>query len=247
MAAHKTGLTIRCETCQCTFYVPLCRASSARFCSSKCYVVKEGHRIGLLQHERRAGKWLTCPECGKTFYRHPSTQNRLRCSKRCANKYIGRLYKGNKRRTAQLREAAKLADHTTPQTRARLSIAMHKAIAEGRLILRRGPENNQWKGGITPLASLIRHCSKYSEWRTQIFTRDDYSCQNCHIRGGILHADHCPIPFATIVERYKLRTLEAALKCAKLWDTNNGRTLCKTCHQRRHGLLPKKVELPKAA
>ncbi len=25
--------------------------------------------------------------------------------------------------------------------------------------------------------------------------------------------------------------MEEALKCEAIWDTNNGRTLCETCHQ----------------
>jgi hypothetical protein len=41
--------------------------------------------------------------------------------------------------------------------------------------------------------------------------------------------------------------LRDAVKCKALWDTRNGRTLCKPCHMESHGLRKQKVELIKAA
>jgi 5-methylcytosine-specific restriction endonuclease McrA len=93
---------------------------------------------------------------------------------------------------------------------------------------------------------IIRHCQKTREWRWKIFTRDDFTCRLCGKRGsGNLHADHYPTTFAYIIRRYRIRTLEDAMKCKALWQTNNGRTLCEDCHRKRHGI--KKVALKKAA
>lgn len=54
------------------------------------------------------------------------------------------------------------------------------------------------------------------EWRSAVFTRDDYTCQICEIRGGRLQADH--------IEPYSLRP-DLRL------DIGNGRTLCEACHR----------------
>ena len=45
--------------------------------------------------------------------------------------------------------------------------------------IRRGSKNNKWKGGITPLVQQIRHCFKYRQWRSDVFTRDSYVCVLC--------------------------------------------------------------------
>jgi len=64
---------------------------------------------------------------------------------------------------------------------------------------------------------LIRKSSKYKEWRSAVFERDNYTCQMCNIQGGVLHADHI-YPFAVFKE---LR-----------FELSNGRTLCFRCHFR---------------
>lgn len=42
-----------------------------------------------------------------------------------------------------------------------------------------GENGSNWKGGITPLNYIIRHCAKYNFWRTEIFKRDNYTCLLC--------------------------------------------------------------------
>lgn len=69
--------------------------------------------------------------------------------------------------------------------------------------------------GISSANEKARKSDRYREWRKGVFQRDDYTCQVCGTRGGILHADHIQ-PFAVF---RKLR-----------FDLDNGRTLCVTCH-----------------
>jgi len=96
----------------------------------------------------------------------------------------------------------------------------------------RGEKSHNWEGGITSLNKMIRHSIEYKFWRTHIFQRDNYTCQDCKIRGGVeLHSDHI-IPFSFILASYKIKTLEDALKCEFLWDIRNGRTLCILCHKK---------------
>ena len=87
-----------------------------------------------------------------------------------------------------------------------------------------------WKGGITPLYQKIRSCLEYRLWRSDCFRRDDFTCQTCRIRGGNLIVDHIK-RFSVIIAEHKITSLEEALACEELWDINNGRVLCVSCHK----------------
>lgn len=80
-----------------------------------------------------------------------------------------------------------------------------------------GEGNPSWKGGITPENKRIRRSKEYMKWREAVFNRDDHTCQACHVRGGVLNADHIK-QFAYYPE-------------SRL-DVNNGRTLCVDCHSK---------------
>lgn len=94
----------------------------------------------------------------------------------------------------------------------------------------RGEKSCHWQGGITLLNELIRKSFKYRQWRSDIFTHDDFTCQKCGVRGGYLYAHHIK-SFSSIVQFYEITTLEEALDCQELWNINNGITLCEECHK----------------
>lgn len=101
-------------------------------------------------------------------------------------------------------------------------------------IVRRGERHPLWKGGITPLNAVIRGSFLYRQWRSDIYTRDNFACQECGDgKGGNLHAHHIK-RFSDILVEYKIRSLEEALACEALWDMNNGETLCTICHNKKH-------------
>ncbi len=91
----------------------------------------------------------------------------------------------------------------------------------------------------TPLHQLIRNCFKYRQWRDDIYTRDDFTCQNCNKRGGYLHAHHNKKWFSIILKENSITTLKQAENCAEIWSLNNGLTLCKKCHKKLHKKLKK--------
>ena len=93
-----------------------------------------------------------------------------------------------------------------------------------------GKNSNFWKGGIAPLNKRIRNHYKYRLWRDDVFTRDDYTCQKCGIRGGRLEPHHV-VPFATLLLKNSIKRLSEALACVELWNINNGLTLCHDCHK----------------
>jgi 5-methylcytosine-specific restriction endonuclease McrA len=97
----------------------------------------------------------------------------------------------------------------------------------------RGSKNVNWKGGVTPLMAQIRHHQKNKEWRVSVFEVHGYVCQECGQKGGNLNAHHV-VTFESLIKEHSIRTLEAALDCDKLWDVENGMTLCEKCHNTIH-------------
>lgn len=183
---------------------------------------------GHSDHLPKKGKRLGCLICGQsTMLRYPSQVKDGRgkyCSKECLNK-------------------AKKGVRVAPQTEFKKGnipfYAGTKGIAKSNSgsfkkgdFSRRGENHPCWKGGKSKLSFRIRKCFKYSEWRKEVYKRDNYTCQICGNRkGGKLHADHI-VPFSLILSKYLIKTIEGALFCNELWDINNGRTLCISCHQK---------------
>ena len=99
-----------------------------------------------------------------------------------------------------------------------------------------GKNHAHWKDSkITPLYLQIRHCFQYRQWRWDVFTRDNFTCVLCERKkevSGQLEADHYPKMFSEIFKEYGIKTYDEAILCEELWNSNNGRTLCRECHHR---------------
>lgn len=87
----------------------------------------------------------------------------------------------------------------------------------------RGEKQGNWKGGITPQYTLIRHSPKYINWRSSIFQRDNFTCLNCSNYGGKINIHHIT-NFAQIYDQPD----------NILYDETNVVTLCKKCHKDFH-------------
>lgn len=72
------------------------------------------------------------------------------------------------------------------------------------------------KGRMTPINTLFRQSFEYKQWRSNVFQRDEWTCQTCGIKGGELEVHHIK-SFSKFPE---LRLVE-----------NNGVTLCHECHK----------------
>lgn len=81
----------------------------------------------------------------------------------------------------------------------------------------------------TLLYRQLRNVLEYRQWRSDIFTRDNFTCQSCGEMGGRLHAHHLK-PLSKIVEDNKINNLKQGMDCQELWNINNGVTLCIKCH-----------------
>lgn len=129
------------------------------------------------------------------------------------------LSKETKRKLREINSGKKLSEETK------------KKMSKVRV----GEKHHNWKGGISPLGMQIRNCFRYRGWVSDVFTRDNFICQECGKRGGYLHAHHLK-SFSQIFHDNKIKTLEDAESCGEFWNINNGRTLCKECHRNEHKL-----------
>jgi len=88
--------------------------------------------------------------------------------------------------------------------------------------IRRGKNNPNYRGGITPEIMRLRHSPQYVDWRDAVYQRDCWTCQQCGQVGGKLQAHHI-LSFTQYPE--------------KRFAIDNGITLCSSCHQKLHRRL----------
>jgi len=97
-----------------------------------------------------------------------------------------------------------------------------------------GKNNPHWKGGLTKFEYNLRRCERYKIWQSDVFERDNWTCQTCGKRGGgELNAHHIK-EFNQILKENNIRNWKKTIKCKPLWDLNNGITLCEKCHKIIH-------------
>ena len=80
-----------------------------------------------------------------------------------------------------------------------------------------GEKNPNWKDNAKH-ATFLKQLSRSDEWKTwrkTVYERDNYTCELCQNRGGKLHPHHI---------------LRKVLFPEKIFDINNGITLCRKCH-----------------
>lgn len=145
-----------------------------------------------------------CITCGTLFVR-PAWRKANYCSNKCRG-YIP-WNKGKKTGALTEQHKLRISEH-------------HKKNGVGKWMKGRllGEKSPFWRGGVTTVNQLIRSSSEYKSWRKSVFERDNFTCVECgNNASGNLNADHIK-PFAFFPE---LR-----------FEINNGRTLCKYCHQK---------------
>lgn len=79
-----------------------------------------------------------------------------------------------------------------------------------------GKDNYFWKDGRTSESKRLRRSVEFRQWREAVYKRDNYSCQNCGLRGVTLHPHH----LKSFAEYPHLR-----------FEVSNGQTLCADCHR----------------
>ena len=105
-------------------------------------------------------------------------------------------------------------------------------------------KEKEFTGFKKPLMKKIRIMGKYLKWRSAVFKRDNYHCQNCGEK-GYLEAHHI-IPLSIIICEFKVKTISDARKCVALWAVGNGISYCQRCHiklDKFRGISIKNMEL----
>lgn len=92
-----------------------------------------------------------------------------------------------------------------------------------------GEQSHSWKGGVSKIDKLCRRMKEYAQWRSDVFERDNWTCQTCGFRGGYVTAHHL-YGFSKILKEENIKNILEARKCGRLWDIINGVTLCEDCH-----------------
>lgn len=156
---------------------------------------------------------------------------------------------GEKIRQARIRRKERLGYINSPETKIKIGLAGkgRKATEETRKRqseAMRGKRSPYWEGGITPLNLAIRRTYKYRLWRSDVFTRDEFTCQKCFKKGGVLNVHHLK-SFCIILKENNIKLVEEALCCEELWDINNGKTLCEECHKETDNYKRKAIKLKK--
>lgn len=153
---------------------------------------------GVYPHNKRAVK-SPCVLCGNPV---KGTHHEKYCSRKC---------EFEARRGIPVGLGRKLSD----EIKKKLSLAKLGKPSPTKGIKRpqcSGEKHWRWKGDVP---RNKHNGGLYKEWRTKVFERDDYTCQECGIRGGYLYAHHIE-PWA------KNKDLR--------FELSNGVTLCKQCH-----------------
>jgi 5-methylcytosine-specific restriction endonuclease McrA len=142
-----------------------------------------------ISQAHKRGSYFNCIICNKEFWRKPFEIKKGN-NKFCSKKCYFIWQKGRKRSA----EFCKKCKDKRPE------------------------QNGNWKGGITPINAKIRNTPEYIKWRSEVFERDKYTCQECGACGCYLEAHHIK-PFALYPE---LRFI-----------VSNGITLCRKCHSKK--------------
>ena len=181
-------------------YCSLACASSTRFQKGRIPTVPPEHRRRGVMNNKWKGGQIK-KDCCICHIEFSVDRYREKTAKTCSRICMSQLVK-------------------TSQYRLSLSEVHRKRVEAGLHNLYRG---------ATKLKELIRQTTQYKQWRESVYRRDNFTCQNCKVTGGKLNADHIKT-FALILFENNVKTLDDAIRCAPLWDIENGRTLCVGCH-----------------
>lgn len=156
----------------------------------------------------------SCLTCKKEFKYYQSNKSGIYCSVKCV--FANKAWR-------EKNKLVNLGRKHSPKSRLKMSKA-RKGIKQSETWIKNrfASFKDYWdkKGRVTDKLILIKTSNEYKEWRKRVFERDNYQCVWCgDKKGGNLEADHV-IPIGVIM-----------LEKGDLFDVDNGRTLCITCHK----------------
>ncbi|MCK4686646.1 MAG: hypothetical protein KAT66_00790 [Candidatus Lokiarchaeota archaeon] len=230
---------MRCVVCGEQFEIFRCifDRGEGYVCSIKCRSIRDGILKKGYKHTKKTREKMKLSHSKRTLWNKGKKMSEAHCKKLSeAHKGLIPWMKG-KKHTEETKEKIRIAVKNNPtrywlgKKRSKETIdKIRKAHTGIKLPRQLGKNNPNWKGGVSKLSDKIKKSLEYKYWREKVFKRDNYTCQKCKKKGGIIHPHHIK-SFALILKENNITTLEQALKCKELWNTDNGQTLCKDCHK----------------
>jgi hypothetical protein len=217
---------LNCRKCGKEFSVYRCRKTTARFCSKSC--LAKDTRTGTTNskssiEKMRSNVWKFQKEIIEMYINGKTSR------------YISHQFSSNTKTILNI-----LRQNNVLIRKASKPLGTPSWNKGKEYLQIRGNKNPNWKGGITKLNQVIRHCFEYKTWIKSIMERDNYTCVFCGIKGNNLEIDHFPKRFCDIIREEKINSYETAKSSKVLWDINNGRTLCVSCHNKTKSSSVKK-------
>jgi len=172
-------------------------------------------KMSKIAKEKGYGKWMKGrPSVMKGKKHSTETIKKLKkINKENALKYgYGKWMKGRKLEYVAINNKKRLKGKTYTE--------IYGDRAEEEALKRKISNRNRWIGRESePQREKHNSDFRYIEWRKSVFERDNYICQNCKTKGGVLNAHH-------IKKWSEFRELRYNIK--------NGITLCIKCHKEKH-------------
>lgn len=204
-------VTKSCANCGISYSVKKSRADKSRYCCNPCKrsgssLAQRGRAMPTGCIKEKYGNYTRlqlASKCG-----HLTKKGRTYCAK-CRENLMGKV--------SILCAICSTAFLTHKSSALKYKCCSMECRNKSIAIRQAGEKSHLWKGGITSDAMRIRNSAEYAAWRKTVMDRDDYTCNICGVRGGKLCVDHI-----------KSFSLYPALR----FDTENGRTLCYSCHQK---------------
>jgi hypothetical protein len=160
---------------------------------------------------------ITCQQCGKHFRDYPSNHRKFCCRDCQYLSYKGKegYWSGKKRWEGKIPPGykggpKKCVDCSKPIVSRSKKVKRCRKCSS---IAMSGENHWNWKNGSATRRERSSH--RYSVWRKEVFVRDNYTCQDCGVRGGKLEAHH----IKSFREHPNLRFV-----------VSNGVTFCVACH-----------------
>ena len=188
--------------------------------------------------------WDDYKKCWNDFIEHHQFKNKSEEHLKKIGKTLSKMFEGEgnpfygRKHTEETKNKIGKINATKPRTKGKdhwsYGKRQSKEVRKRQGEARRGKNNGNWKGGISPLVMTIRSCLKYKEWRLSVYRRDEFTCQKCGRKLSDKFNAHHIKPFHQIFEENNIQTLEGAYACQEFWEINNGITLCKECHTEEH-------------
>uniref|UniRef100_A0A6M3J3X2 Putative HNH endonuclease n=1 Tax=viral metagenome TaxID=1070528 RepID=A0A6M3J3X2_9ZZZZ len=93
-----------------------------------------------------------------------------------------------------------------------------------------GKNSVNWEGGKSSLENRVKRNFRHKLWRESVLKRDNFACRLCGYKDKKNHAHHI-IKLKTIINENLLKIESYNFDIPALWDINNGKTYCLTCHR----------------